>query len=47
MFVSVVLIPVRNTETNQKENFGFAKQTEKQLKQIEFRFVSVRTERKN
>jgi hypothetical protein len=26
--------------------FGFAKQTEKQSKQIEFRFVSVRTEKK-
>jgi hypothetical protein len=25
--------------------FGFAKQTEKQLKQIEFRFVSIRTEK--
>jgi hypothetical protein len=25
--------------------FGFAKQTEKQPKQIEFRFVSVRTEK--
>jgi hypothetical protein len=25
---------------------GFAKQTEKQSKQIEFRFVSVRTEQK-
>jgi hypothetical protein len=27
--------------------FGFAKQTEKQSKKIEFRFVSVRTETKN
>ncbi len=27
--------------------FGFAKQTEKQPKQIEFRFVSDRTEKKN
>jgi hypothetical protein len=26
--------------------FGFAKQTEKQPKQIEFRFVLVRTEKK-
>ncbi len=26
--------------------FGFAKQTEKQPEQIEFRFVSVRTEKK-
>jgi hypothetical protein len=26
--------------------FGFAKQTEKQPKQIEFRFVSVQTEKK-
>jgi hypothetical protein len=26
--------------------FGFAKKTEKQPKQIEFRFVSVRTEKK-
>jgi hypothetical protein len=48
--VSVVSIPVRNTETNQnkpkKMFFGFAKQTEKQPKQIEFRFVLVRTEKK-
>ncbi len=43
MFVS---IPVRNTETN-RMFFGFAKQTEKQPKQIEFRFVSVRTGKKN
>jgi hypothetical protein len=42
LFVSVVLIPVQNTETNRKIFFGFAKQTEKQPKQIEFRFVSVR-----
>ncbi len=50
LFVLVVLIPVRNTETNwnkpKKMFFGFAKQTEKQPKQIEFRFVSVRTENK-
>jgi hypothetical protein len=50
LFVSVVSIPVQNTETNQnkpkKMFFGFAKQTEKQPKQIEFRFVSVRTEKK-
>jgi hypothetical protein len=48
LFVSV-LIPVRNTETNQnkpkKMFFGFVKQTEKQPKQIEFRFVLVRTEK--
>jgi hypothetical protein len=30
----------------EKMFFGFAKQTEKQPKQIEFRFVSVRTEKK-
>ncbi len=29
-----------------KKFFGFAKQTEKQSKQIDFRFVSVRTEKK-
>jgi hypothetical protein len=29
----------------EKKFFGFAKQTEKQPKQIEFRFVSVRTEK--
>jgi hypothetical protein len=46
LFVSVVLIPVRNTETNQNFFFDFAKQTEKQPKQIEFRFVLVRTEKK-
>jgi hypothetical protein len=50
LFVSVVSIPVRNTETNRnnpkKMFFGFAKQTEKQPKQIEFQFVSVRTEKK-
>jgi hypothetical protein len=47
LFVSVVSIPVRNTETNRKKMFfGFAKQTEKKPKQIEFRFVSVRTEKK-
>jgi hypothetical protein len=34
------------TETNRKFFFGFAKQTENQPKQIEFRFVSVRTEKK-
>jgi hypothetical protein len=59
-FVSVVSIPVRNTETNRNKPkqtetnqnkpkkffWGFAKQTEKQPKQIEFRFVSVRTEKK-
>jgi hypothetical protein len=39
MFVSVVSISVKNIETNRKKNFGFAKkQTEKQPKQIEFRF---------
>jgi hypothetical protein len=36
--VLFVYIPVRNTETNQKMLFSFAKQTEKQLKQIEFWF---------
>jgi hypothetical protein len=50
LFVSVVSIPVWNTETNwskvKKVFFGFTKQTKKQLKQIEFRFVSVRTEKK-
>ncbi len=44
------MILVRNTETNQnklkKMFFGFAKQTKKQPKQIEFWFVSVRTEKK-
>ncbi len=44
LFVSVVSIPVRNTETNEK-NF-FAKLTKKQPKQIEFQFVSVQTETK-
>jgi hypothetical protein len=50
MFVSVVSKQARNTETNRnkpkKYIFGFAKQTEKQPKQIEFRFLSVRTEKK-
>jgi ATP-dependent Zn protease len=50
LFVSVVPILIRNTKTNRnkpkKKDFGFAKQTEKQPKQIEFRFVSVRTEKK-
>ncbi len=50
LFVSVVSIPVWNTETNRskvkKVFLGFTKQTKKQLKQIEFRFVSVRTEKK-
>jgi hypothetical protein len=49
LFVSVVSIPVQNTKTNQnkpeKMFFGFAKQTEKQTKQIEFHFVWVRTEK--
>jgi hypothetical protein len=44
LFVSVVSIPVRNKP--KKIFFDFAKQTEKQPKQIEFRFVSVRTEKK-
>jgi hypothetical protein len=48
VFVSVVSKRIRNTETNQNKptNFviSFAKQTENQPKQIEFRFVSVRTE---
>jgi hypothetical protein len=30
----------------EKNFFGFAKQTEQQPKQIEFRFVPVRTEKK-
>jgi hypothetical protein len=40
LFFSVVSIPVRNIETNRKKKLlGFAKkQTEKQPKQIEFRF---------
>jgi hypothetical protein len=47
LFVSVISIPVRNTKTNQKKMFfGFAKQTRKQPEQIEFRFVSVQTEKK-
>ena len=45
LFVSVVSIQVRNTETNRKFLvFGFMKQTETNAKQILFRFVSVRTE---
>jgi hypothetical protein len=36
----------KQTETNQKLFFGFVKQTEKQPKKIEFRFVSVRSEKK-
>ncbi len=48
LFVSVVSIPVRNNETNRnkpkKMFLGFAKQTDKQPKQIEF--VSVRTGKK-
>jgi hypothetical protein len=50
LFVSVVSIPVQNSATNRnkpkKMFWGFSKQTEKQPKQIEFRFVSVRTEKK-
>jgi hypothetical protein len=50
LFVWVVSIQVRNAESNRikpkKIFFGFTKQTEKQPKQIEFRFVSVRTEQK-
>jgi hypothetical protein len=46
LFVSVFSKRVRNTETNQKIVIGFAKQTENEPKQIEFRFVSVRTENK-
>jgi hypothetical protein len=46
----VVLIQVRNTESKrnkpEKICFGLAKQTEKQPKQIEFRFVFIRTEKK-
>jgi hypothetical protein len=48
VFVSVVSKRIRNTETNRKKPkkcfISFAKQTENQTKQIEFRFVSVRTE---
>ncbi len=45
LFVSVVSIKVRNTETNRKKKIlGFTKQTETNAKQILFRFVSVRTE---
>jgi hypothetical protein len=45
LFVSVVSIKVRNSETNRKIFFwGFTKQTETNAKQILFRFVSVRTE---
>jgi hypothetical protein len=46
LFVSVVSIKVRNTETNRKFCcFCFTKQTETNAKQILFRFVSVRTEK--
>jgi hypothetical protein len=48
LFVSVVSIQVRTTETNRNKQknvvFGFKKQTETQPKQILFRFVSVQTE---
>jgi hypothetical protein len=47
MFVSDVSIHVEYTETNRKnlENviFAFLKQTKKQPKQIELRFLSVQT----
>jgi hypothetical protein len=50
VFVSVVSKRIRNTETNRNKPkkivISFAKQTENQPKQIEFRFVSVRTEKK-
>jgi hypothetical protein len=47
LFVSVVSIVVQNKPKQiEKMIFGFAKQTEKQLKQIESRFVAVRTEKK-
>jgi hypothetical protein len=50
LFVSVVSKRVRNTETNRNKPkkivIGFAKQTENEPKQIEFRFVSVRTPKK-
>jgi hypothetical protein len=36
----------RNKPKQKKMYFGFEKQTKKQPKQIEFRFVSVRTEKK-
>jgi hypothetical protein len=49
LFVSVVSIKVRNTETNQNKPkifvFGFTKQTKTQPKQILFWFVSVRTKK--
>ncbi len=45
LFVSVVSVKVRNTETNRNKPKNlfliFMKQTEKQPKQIAFRFVSV------
>jgi hypothetical protein len=48
MFVSVFSKQVRNTEANRNKPkkivCGFAKQTENQAKQIEFRFVLVGTE---
>jgi hypothetical protein len=40
--------PQNKTKQTEKKVFGFAKkQTEKQLKQIEFRFVLVQTGKKN
>jgi hypothetical protein len=51
LFVLVVSKWVRNIETNRNKPkkfiIGFAKQTENEPKQIEFRFVSVRNEKKN
>jgi hypothetical protein len=48
LFVSIVSLWIRNTEMNQnKPNklfIGFAKQTENEPKQVEFRFVLVQTE---
>jgi hypothetical protein len=41
LFVSVVLIEVRNTETNQNKS----KKSDTQPKQVLFRFVSVRTKK--
>jgi hypothetical protein len=46
LFFSVVSIRFRNTETNRKiVFFCFTKQTEKQPKQIVFRFFSVQTKK--
>jgi hypothetical protein len=48
LFVLVISIQVRNTETSRNKPkffvFGYTKQTKTQQKQILFRFVTVRTE---